>query len=104
MHVFGGECLQSADAINRLYRTLRYDHRPFLDPDEENLDAKMTEQYRVGYACLKYAVAKVLKPDRIVEIGVGSGVSAIAFAMADESSHYIGLDSGEWESRLGKPF
>ena len=110
-HTFGGECIQAAAAIDRIYRTLTYDHRPWLDSHEENLDAKRTEEYRIGYACFKYAVARVLCPHRIVEIGVGSGVAAIAFAMADnhahtlsDGAHYIGLDSGEWEDRLGHNF
>ena len=90
--------------IDAIYRGFSYDHRPYLDPCDEAFDNKNTEDYRLRYACFKYAVAKVLRPRTIVEIGVGSGVSAIAFLYARPTLRYIGLDIGEWSARLGKPF
>jgi len=89
-------------AIDRVEFT--YDHRPYLDPFDEAFSAKNTDDYRRRYACFKYAVAKVLRPRTIVEIGVGSGVSALAFLHARPLLRYIGLDIGEWSARLGKPF
>lgn len=98
------ECVEAAFQIENIYRTLRYDHRPYLDEHDEELTIKMTEDYRVRYACFKYAVAKVLAPSRIVEIGIGSGVSALAFLYAAPTARYVGLDIGEWEKRLGHNF
>jgi predicted O-methyltransferase YrrM len=94
----------AAASINRIYRTLAYDHRPYLDPHDEAFAAKNTDDYRRRYACFKYAVAKVLRPQTIIEIGVGSGVSALAFLHARPNLRYVGLDIGEWDTRLGKPF
>lgn len=90
--------------VDTIYRDFSYDHRPYLDPADEAFAAKNTDDYRRRYACFKYAVAKVLRPRTIIEIGVGSGVSALAFLHARPTARYVGLDSGEWQSRLGVPF
>lgn len=90
--------------INAIYCNLPYDHRPRLDPSDEQIMQKRSDAYRVRYACFKYAVAVVLVPRFILEIGVGSGISALAFSSALERLHYIGIDNGEWTTRLGVPF
>ena len=91
--VFPGLLVANARQIRSLYPTLRYDHRP-VDTAEAHYDAKMTEEFRVGYACFKFAVAKVLQPGRIVEIGVGSGIAARAFLEACPTAGYHGIDDG----------
>jgi len=103
-HIFESDCISVASKIDNLYRNCRYDHRSLLDIDEEDFDAKITDAYRVGHACFKYAVARVLAPQRIVEVGIGSGISAFAFKAAVPSLVYTGIDSGEWDSRCGYPF
>lgn len=94
------EAAEAAARIEDIYAGLSYDHRPYLDLADEEITLKMTEEYRTRYACFKYAVSKVLQPHRIVEVGVGSGVSALAFLHACPTARYTGLDSGEWQTRL----
>jgi hypothetical protein len=94
-HVFGGEHIAAASAIERTYRTDPYDHRHFLPELEAGSRlflALTSEQYRVGYACFKRAVASILKPEVIVEIGVGLGVSALAFMDGCPTAFYQGID------------
>jgi len=54
---------------------------------------KRTEEFRIGYACFKHAVASVIKPKSICEIGVGSGIAARAFLRAVPDVEYFGIDS-----------
>lgn len=47
----------------------------------------------VDYYRLKWAIAKVLQPARILELGVRFGYSALAFLSAAPRAHYIGIDN-----------
>lgn len=47
---------------------------------------------------IKYAIAKALAPDSILEIGVRYGYSAFAFLAAIPGCHYLGLDNDSSES------
>lgn len=97
MPLFPGDLIRVAKEIRELYPTVSYDHRPFLTEREPDYTWKQEEKFRVGYACLKWAVAKVLQPKTIREIGVGGGVAAMAFLDACPEATYVGVDSG----RLG---
>jgi len=90
--VFGDDIVVVSRKIRSLYPFLEYDHRPFLPERDRAFKYLMTEEYRRGYACFKYAVADVLKPKTIVEIGIGAGVGALAFMHAVPNSLYIGID------------
>lgn len=80
-----------------------YDHRPHLHPGDYDFAAKLSEEFRSGYACLKWAVAKVVKPRAICEIGVGGGCAALAFLDACPEAVYVGIDSGRYEDETGVP-
>lgn len=58
------------------------------------------EEYRV-----KYAIAKLVKPKRILEIGVRFGYSARSFLFAAPKASYLGLDIDEpsWGPYSGVP-
>lgn len=90
--------------IRDLYPTLLYDHRPFLPPVDTSLEIKKTEEFRVKYACFKYAVASVLQPKSICEIGVGSGIAARAFLSGSQVCDYLGIDNGHDEEEMKYPF
>jgi predicted O-methyltransferase YrrM len=98
------------DAISTVARRIReaaesspYDHRPFLHPGDTDFAAKLTEPFRSGYSALKWAVAKVLQPRAICEIGVGGGMAALAFLDAAPGASYVGVDSCRYEDELGVP-
>jgi hypothetical protein len=96
MPVFESALALAAADIRDAYRECRYDHRPFLPPSAEAAHAAVfTDVYRASYAAFKYAVAQVLQPRCIAEIGVGFGVAARAM-MAASPAHvnYIGYDNG----------
>lgn len=93
--------------IRDLYPTLLYDHRPFLPPVDTSLEIKKTEEFRIKYACFKFAVASILQPKSICEIGVGSGIAARAFLAAIEKHSvcgYLGIDNGHDEEEMKYPF
>jgi cephalosporin hydroxylase len=90
--------------IRELYPLADFDPKPFLHPQEEEYDAKLTKQYRLGYSCFKYAVASVLKPKKICEIGVYSGGSAMAFMEGSPEAHYVGIDNNFNSHKLGVDF
>lgn len=92
--VFESPIIRAALAIRALYLTCDYDHRPDAPEWDRNFPYLMTEQFRRGYACFKYAVAKILQPRTIVEIGVGAGTAARAFLSACPTAHYYGIDDG----------
>lgn len=85
-----------SERVLSLYTTLDYDHRPFLTPGSEShpdYEDHMSEKYRIEYACFRFALAQVLQPDSIIEIGVRGGVSALAFLHARRQARYLGIDN-----------
>lgn len=93
-----------AESIRRLYPRLNYDHRSLLPEQDTAYATKMTEEFRRGYACFKFAVAAVLQPRSICEIGVGSGIAASAFFAAAPHTHYVGVDNLYDERVCNYPF
>lgn len=92
--VFDSQLIRAAREIRTLYPTLDYDHRIDAPEWDRAFPYLMIEEFRVGYACFKYAVAKVIQPRTICEIGIGAGTGARAFTTASPHSHYIGIDDG----------
>lgn len=80
-----------------------YDHRPYLHPGDHDLGDKLTEEFRRGYAAIKWAVAKVIQPRAICEIGVGGGLAALAFLDACPTARYVGIDNRHHEDERGVP-
>lgn len=92
--IFGSKLVRAARQIRDLYPTLDYDHRPDSPEWDLKFPYLMTEQFRRGYACFKFAVSHVIQPRTICEIGVGAGTAARAFLAASPGAHYIGIDDG----------
>jgi predicted O-methyltransferase YrrM len=91
--IFDGALIRAARHIRELYPSVDFDCRAtLLSEIEPDYEWKMTEQFRAGYMAFKYAVAKVLQPKRICEIGVCSGVGALAFLAACPDAEYLGID------------
>jgi hypothetical protein len=99
--LFPGKIVEYADRIRKLYKTLTFDHRPFLHPQEYNVELKRTEHYRIGHICFKMAVSQIIAPSLICEIGVSSGTSALAFLEGSPDASYIGIDDGSDSARIG---
>ena len=93
--IFGDDIVVVSKKIRGLYPFLDYDHRPFLPERDRDYEYFMTEEFRKGYACFKYAVASILQPRFIVEIGIGPGIAALAFMHAVPGSLYIGIDNNQ---------
>jgi SAM-dependent methyltransferase len=66
-----------------------YDFRKTAYPDDplRHLFAEWHSYYR-----MKWAIASVLQPNSILEIGVRYGYSALAFLNASPSARYLGID------------
>jgi predicted O-methyltransferase YrrM len=94
----------AAKAIRDLYPTLGYDHRPFLMEQEAAMDMKLSEEFRCSYSCFKYAVAKILQPKSICEIGVCTGIAAQAFCTASPGAFYVGIDNLYDDKNAGYPY
>ncbi|MBE9032834.1 methyltransferase domain-containing protein [filamentous cyanobacterium LEGE 11480] len=77
------------DAILQEYQTSTYQFRHIANPDDP-LAAKFTEWE--DYYRLKWAIARTLQPQSILEIGVRYGYSAHAFLDAMPQSQYLGID------------
>jgi hypothetical protein len=90
--IFENEICLAATAIRKIQYDCSFDHRPFLPERDRAFAYLLTEEYRRGYACFKFAVSAFLKPEKIVEIGVGAGTGAIAMLSASPEAHYIGFD------------
>jgi len=98
--LFGDELIVKADQIRRIYKWLSYDHKnrlPYAALKQE-FGWVVSEEFRKSYACFKYAVAIVLQPKTIIEIGVGAGISALAFLAACPEASYLGIDLDTQES------
>ena len=82
------------DRIEKEYYQFTYKGDGFFPGRDIDINPVLsTPEYRRGYCSFKYAVAKVLAPKSIVEIGVGAGNSALAFMNAVPNSTYIGIDN-----------
>ena len=85
---------EATGRIRALYPWSGFDCRPLMLPDEEpNYADKQSEAFAIGYMGFKYTVARVLAPERICEIGVCTGVAALAFLAACPSAFYLGIDA-----------
>jgi SAM-dependent methyltransferase len=77
------------EEILRVARATTYDFRKTAYPEDplRHLFPEWVPYYRT-----KWAIAKVLKPNSILEIGVRYGYSALAFLDAYPSARYLGID------------
>jgi predicted O-methyltransferase YrrM len=71
-----------------------YDHRPWLASAVSEAFPHLLDEMQLQYARFKLAVARVLKPATIYEVGVGWGVSAQAF-LAGWPAKFYGIDNGQ---------
>lgn len=92
--VFASPLIEVASQIRASYPSSDYDHKPFLPDYDRLVPFIQTEEFRRGYAAFKHCVAKVIQPRTICEIGVGSGVAALAFLSASPGAFYTGIDDG----------
>lgn len=92
--VFDSSLIHAARRVREVYQHCDYDHRPELPERDRVFPYLLTDHFRVGYACFKYAVSKVIQPQIICEIGIGAGMGALAFLAASPSAHYLGIDDG----------
>lgn len=77
------------DRILQVYHASDYDFRRIANPADP-----MAYRFPawVNYYRLKWAIAQVLQPQTILEIGVRYGYAAHAFLSAMPQSHYTGID------------
>lgn len=79
-----------------------YDGRRFLSEDDEpDYDLKMSMDFVNGYMRVKNGIAAVLQPKFICEIGVASGIAAMAFMTACPKARYFGIDNRFEEEMRG---
>jgi predicted O-methyltransferase YrrM len=99
--IFASPLIDAAAQIRALYPYSSYTHVPEIPDYDRGTPFVYTEQFRRGYAAFKHVVAKVLQPKSIVEIGVGTGVSALAFLAGSPDAHYLGIDNGSKNDEAG---
>lgn len=99
------------DELISIYNNTDYDFRDYAFPNDElsYLFNEWVEYYR-----MKYAIAKMIQPKSILEIGVGYGYNAITFLKASKNATYLGInDSGNidkaekevnWAKKLTKNY
>jgi predicted O-methyltransferase YrrM len=77
------------EEILNLARRTTYDFRETAHPEDplKHLFPDWVSYYRT-----KWAIAKVLQPKSILEVGVRFGYSALAFLNASPSARYVGID------------
>lgn len=73
----------------------KYDHRTVMPASIGDAFPHMLEDCQLKYARLKLAVAEVLQPRTIYEVGVGWGVSALAFKEGCPSALFYGIDNAD---------
>jgi predicted O-methyltransferase YrrM len=79
-----------------------YDGRRFLSEDDEpDYDLKMSMKFVEGYMRVKNGIAAALRPTAICEIGVSSGIAALAFLNACPKAAYFGIDNRYEEGMRG---
>src|SRR5580765_3139790 len=91
MTIFGGDLTDYVAKIRHNYPISTYAHRRHLPTGGASLF--YSEKFRLGYACFKREVARVIQPKRIIEIGVGLGISAMAFLDGCPNATYLGIDN-----------
>lgn len=72
-----------------------YDHRGGIPVHVRSMFPHMMEDNQLQYARFKMAVAEVLKPKNIYEVGTGWGVSAKAFSVGNPDALIHGIDNAE---------
>lgn len=77
------------EEIIRQAQATAYDFRQTANLDDPLID--LFDRW-LDYYKLKWAIAHVLQPTSILEIGVRFGYSAIAFLDASPQAHYLGID------------
>lgn len=90
--IFANDLTLKTSSIRREQYLCDFDHRPFLPNRDRDFKYLLTEEYRRGYACFKYAVSRVIQPESIIEIGVGAGTGALAMLHACPDAEYLGID------------
>src|SRR5262245_60296304 len=88
------------DGILELASASDYDFREFACPEDPLRG--LFEQW-VPYYRLKWAIARALRPRRILEIGVRFGYSARAFLDGAPEAGYLGIDvdADRWGGQRG---
>jgi hypothetical protein len=71
---------------------MSFDISPYLNPADPWPATERPEDVRHCYE-FKFAVSQLLRPDRILEIGVRYGYSAAAFLAGSPGAAYVGLDA-----------
>src|SRR5215831_8031782 len=80
--------------IEQYIKESTFDCRPLLLAQHEpDYELKMTDRYMHHYMRVKNGIARALQPLSICEIGVSSGVSALAFLDACPKARYVGIDN-----------
>ena len=74
-----------------IFQASSYDFRKFASP-QDPLSSSFEES--VDIYKMKWAIAKLLRPASILEMGVRYGYSARAFLDACPDAHYLGIDAG----------
>lgn len=72
-----------------------YDHRPALLPEVREHFPHLLDDHQLLFVRIKCAIAHVIRPARVLEIGVGWGCSARAFFAGHPPLHYFGVDNRE---------
>ena len=77
------------ESIIQQFQQINYDFRDTANPQDPLSD--LFDEW-VKYYRLKWAIAHILKPASILEIGVRFGYSAVAFLEGYPFAHYVGID------------
>lgn len=78
------------DQILHAFKSSNYDFRDQAHPEDPL--AELFDEW-VDYYRMKWAIAKVLRPKTILEVGVRYGYSASAFLNASPEAHLVGIDA-----------
>lgn len=100
------------ESIIKQSQRITYDFRHTANPDDPL--AYLFSDW-VSYYNVKWAIANVLKPTSILEIGVRFGYSAAAFLHGYPTAHYVGIDLDtdtyggvkgaiNWAKKITQPF
>lgn len=81
--------------ITLLASVSNYDHRPFMHESIWRKYPHTLDEEQLIYSRFKWAVAQVLKPASIYEVGVGWGISALAFKAGYPETDFYGIDNFE---------